>query len=148
MIRTFGWRSVVGSVLAAFALGWLMSPDKLPSPALVRASSSEWRVADLPRRGNQTSVAVQVAASALWGAAEAAVKSEQAVDARWRVAAIYRVGNDQGALISFSANDRPARLVRVGDTLPSGHRVMAIQPNGVCVQIDGRSYRLGVERNE
>jgi len=37
--------------------------------------------------------------------------------------------------------------VHVGETLPSGHRVVSIGDRDVCVQIGRKAYRLGVERS-
>jgi hypothetical protein len=85
-----------------------------------------------------------------WGAsaaAAAALAAAPSADPRWRIAAVYGAGKDRATLIQFLAKDKQALHLRVGDSLPSGHRIVTIGDRDVCVQIGRKAYRLGVERS-
>ena len=48
----------------------------------------------------------------------------------------------------FSKTTVDAKIeLRVGDALPSGHRIVAIGERDICVLIGRKSFRLGVERS-
>ena len=140
-------------IAAAIAglLGWWIAPLPDAAPSLVKPRQDAWRLPSLPRRVDQTSMAVLVSGANYWGAsASAAAPAANAApieDPRWRVAAVYGAGKDRGALVEYvAAGKQPLRL-RIGDALPSGHRIVAIGERDVCVLIGRKSFRLGVERS-
>jgi hypothetical protein len=137
-------------ILAAVAtlLGWWVAPLPDAATTLVRPRQDSWRLAPLPRRIDQTSLAALVSGAAYWGGAvPPGAAAPAAEDPRWRIAAVYGVGKDRGALVQFVAVNKPPLRLRVGDALPSGHRIVTIGDREVCVQIGGKAYRLGVERS-
>jgi hypothetical protein len=83
-----------------------------------------------------------------WGGAEAVVAVQPPADARWRVAAIYGAEGKRTLRVEFRDPSKPAKALRVGDSLPSGHKIMEINERDYCVQVDGRRYTLGVERSD
>lgn len=89
-----------------------------------------------------------VSSAGYWGAPAAAptLNATPIDDPRWRLAAVYRAGAERGALVEFVAPGKAAQRLRVGDALPSGHRIVAIGERDVCVAIGKQSFRLGVER--
>jgi hypothetical protein len=139
------------AVAAAGLLGWAFAPLPEPGPALVKPRQDSWRLAELPRRGeDQTSIAALVAGAGYWGraAAASAAASTPAIDPRWRIAALYGVGSERMVLIQFNAPDKQPQRLRVGDKLPSGHVITSIDEREVCIRIGAKTYRLGVERRE
>jgi hypothetical protein len=143
------WRPWWILAMAAALLGWWLAPLPGPAPALVKPRQDSWRLAPLPRRVDQTTAAALVSGAAYWGAAavppDAVAKAAE--DPRWRIAAVYGVGQDRGALVQFAAAGKLPLRVHVGEKLPSGHRVLSIGERDVCVEIGGKAYRLGVERS-
>lgn len=90
-----------------------------------------------------------VSGAGYWGAAIATPGTVAAPieDPRWRLAAVYGAGKERGALVEFVAPGKAAQRLRVGDALPSGHRIAAIGERDICVLIGRKSFRLGVERS-
>jgi hypothetical protein len=141
-----GWSVLAGIALLA---GWLLAPLPEAPDSLVRARRDDWSLAALPRRFDQTSLAGAVMAASYWGAVPAAggAGAEAPLpDPRWRVAAVFGGVGEAGALIVFEAPDKEPRRVRVGDVLPSGHKIVSIGERDVCVRIGKKVYSLGVER--
>lgn len=138
-------------IAAAIAglLGWWLAPMPDASPSLVKPRQDSWRLPSLPRRVDQTSIAALVSGAGYWGTSAAAptLAAAPIEDPRWRLAAVYGVGTERGALVEFSAAGKPAQRLRVGDALPSGHRIVAIGERDICVLIGRKSFRLGVERS-
>ena len=138
-------------IAAAIAglLGWWIAPLPDAAPSLVKPRQDAWRLPSLPRRVDQTSMAVLVSGANYWGASAAAPTANAAPieDPRWRLAAVYGAGKARGALVEFAAAGKAAQRLSVGDALPSGHRIVAIGERNVCVLIGRKSFRLGVERS-
>ena len=138
-------------IAAAIAglLGWWVAPLPDATPNLVKPRQDNWRLPTLPRRVDQTSMAVLVSGASYWGASATAPTTNAAPieDPRWRLAAVYGAGKERGALVAFAAAGKAAQRLRVGDALPSGHRIVAIGERDVCVLIGRKSLRLGVERS-
>jgi hypothetical protein len=143
------WRPWWMVAAIAALLGWWAAPLPDPAAALVRPRQDSWRLAPLPRRIDQTSTAALVSGAGYWGGAAAlpGAAAPAAEDPRWRIAAVYGVGKERGALVQFVAANKAALRLRVGDTLPSGHRIVSIGDRELCVQIGRKNYRLGVERS-
>lgn len=145
-----GLRNWVMAATVAGLVGWWLAPLPEPVPSLVKPRQDTWRLAPLPRRADQTSTAAMVNSANFWGAsaaAAAALAAAPSADPRWRIAAVYGAGKDRATLIQFLAKDKQALHLRVGDSLPSGHRIVTIGDRDVCVQIGRKAYRLGVERS-
>jgi hypothetical protein len=138
------------TLAAAAMVGWWLAPVPEATPALVKPRQDGWRLPALPRAVDQSTVAAVVAGAPYWGRAAAApvAQATAPVDPRWRIAAVYGVGADRGALIQFAQADRPPQRVRVGDKLPSGHPIVEINHREICIRIGSKTYRLGVERSD
>jgi hypothetical protein len=142
------WRPWLIAAAAAGVVGWWAAPLPEAAPSLVKPRQDAWRLPSLPRHPDQTSTAALVAGAAMWGGAAAPADnaSLQTPDPRWRLAATYGIGADRWALVEFNAPGKPAQRLRVGEALPSGHRIVTIGESELCVLINKKSYRLGVER--
>ncbi len=142
------WKGAAWAAGAAALLGWWLAPQPEPAAALVKPRSDGWVLPDLPRIVDQTSLAAKLLGAPYWGGPLAAAAPEgPPPDARWRIAGIYGRGAEGGVLVLFAAEGKPAQRLRVGEALPSGHRIERIEENQVCVRIGQRLYRLGVERS-
>lgn len=141
------WRGVGWAAAAAAALGWFLAPVPERAAPLVKARSDRWELPALPRVFDQTTLAANVLGAPYWGGpADPGTVVAPLVDSRWRLAGIYGQGRERGVLVEFIAEGKPPLRLRVGDALPSGHRIERIEEREVCVRIGSRLYRLGVER--
>lgn len=140
------WKRAV--LLAGCAgLGWYAYPGLERDAPLVQAKRTDWNLPDAPRRSGLPPVALAaLSAAPLWGAPDAAVaRSEPVRDARWRVAAIFGTPGDRRIRIEFRDPSVQAVVLRTGDALPSGHRLVEIGERHYCITIGARRYALGVE---
>ena len=144
--------TLVRTVLAlglAFALGWALSPAPAPPADLVQARRADWSLPALPVRLDSAALVGRVTAAPFWGGRESPpAAAAPAADARWRVAAIFGNGDARRLRVEFFDASKPPLTLKVGDALPSGHRVTEIGERNYCVQIGGRAYVMGVERVE
>lgn len=145
------WRGWLVLATVACLLGWFAAPVPEPSASLVKARRDDWSLAALPRRYEQAGLAGVVLSATYWGAglpAGGVVAEPPPPDMRWRIAAVFGRGSEAGVLILF---EDPAKLplrLRVGEALPSGHKIDSISERDVCVRVGKKVYRLGVERRE
>ena len=137
-------------LLGAVAAGWLLTPLPPEAQSAVQARRDGWHVAELPRRPDLVRATIDSTAAAMWGPAVLnPVKSAAATavdDPRWRVAGVYGAGSDRQVIITFMNPDKHVQYLRVGDSLPSGHKIESIHDNEVCVRIGKQAHRLLVER--
>lgn len=144
------WRGWLLLAVAGGLFGWLMVPAPETPSALVQARRDDWALAALPRRFDQTSLAATVLSTSIWGGAPSAQPAQvlPVPDPRWRIAAVYGRGGDAGVLITYEDPSKLPHRLRVGDMLPSGHKIETIGERDVCVRVGKKIYRLGVERRE
>jgi hypothetical protein len=93
-------------------------------------------------------MAARVMGATFWGGPEVAADNKPPEDPRWRVSAIYGSGTNKKLRVEFRNPAKPALVLGVGDSLPSGHRITEIGDRDYCVQVGSRRYTLGVERSE
>lgn len=135
--------------MAALA-GWVLAPLPEDSAAPVLARGDDWRPPELPRRANLTAAAVEVGAAPMWGAqpagAVAAASAATIEDPRWRLSGTFGRGAERRVIVSFLAQSKRDQTLRVGENLPSGHRIVSIDDNEICVRIGKQERRLALER--
>jgi len=138
---------VMGLVLAA-ALGAALVPLPPPTQALVGARREDWSVPPLPSRQDGSARLAGILAAGYWGSAVQAAEAPPPPpeDTRWRIAAVFRAGSETGVLIEYGASGKPPQRLRLGDALPSGHRIVEVGERDVCVMVGKKKLRLGVER--
>lgn len=137
--------------LLAAAVGAALAPLPEPPANLVGARREAWTDPPLPLRPDGTVQGTSVLAAPYWGkSAEPATAAAAlpAEDPRWRIAAIFRRGNEGGVWIEFAAPNKPPQKLKLGDKLPSGHRIVEIGEREISVLLDGKKLRLGVERGD
>jgi hypothetical protein len=143
------WMRWMLAALAALALGAWWAPPLPVSAPLVSASRDEWRLPALPRRPDQTTLAALVNAAAFWGdAGQAKAASGPPADTRWRIAGVFGSGNERAVLVQFRDPARAAQRLKVGEALPTGHRIESIDATRVCIRIGKKTYWVGVERSD
>lgn len=137
----------------AAACGALLAPAEEGGASMVQPRRDAWLMPDLPRKPDLVGQGLAMVTSPIFEpeaqiAAAAAAAAKPPEDLRWRIAGLFRRGNDSSVLISFMAPGKASQTLRVGERLPTGHRITKIDGNEVCVQLGKKSYRLGVESRE
>nr|WP_316640638.1 hypothetical protein [uncultured Roseateles sp.] len=139
----------IAMFLVAALAGWFGLPPAATGPGLVQAKREVWALVPLPIRADATTQAIQVATSPMWGVeAKPAATEAPFANTRWRLAGVYGAGRVGGALVLFEDESKPPQRLKVGERLPSGHVIEAVDGNQVCIRIEKKLYRFGVERRE
>lgn len=149
-MRPVHW--LLAAALAATAGAALVPVSKTELP-LQAAARERWEEPAMPVRIENSALAAQVIGAGFWGGAVgmagASPVAPVELPLRWRIAAIVSdTGGGGAALISHAGGARPPQLLRVGDALPSGQRIVSIAAGEVCVLQGKRRLRLGVERSD
>jgi hypothetical protein len=139
----------VGAWVGLMALGVFLAPglDEAGGTVGLRRSAA-WSLADMPRKPDQAGLAVSLATSPMFEPEAQSSPGAAATppsDDRWRIAGVLGRGRDAKVLVAFRDPNRPNQVLRVGDVLPSGHRVQAVEPGTVCVQVGRKILRIGVQ---
>ncbi|MDN3920966.1 hypothetical protein [Roseateles violae] len=130
---------------AAGLAGWFGRLPPEPVPAMVQPRSDRWELAALPSQNDATSMVVQVASSSVWGPEIKAASEAPIENNRWRLAGVYGSGKHGGALVLFEDVQKAPQRLKVGEKLPSGHVIEAVDGNQVCIRVGRKLYRFGVE---
>ena len=144
---------LAGLCTVAALVGFTAAPLPEPAAALVQPRRDAWQVPTLPRRVDTTSLVSFAVAASFWGSTDdravaAAAAAAPTPSNRWRVAGVVGEGLQRRLLLVFSAEGQSPVQLSVGQTLPSGHRVVRIGDRDFCVQIGARAYRMEIERSE
>ena len=139
-------------LVAGFAIGWFVAPLPPPEQSLVQARRPAlvlpaWQP---PVETQAAALLSTVATAPFWGlpAARSAAPAPPGPDLRWRVAGLFGVGAQRKLRVEFRDRARQPMTLKVGEKLPSGHVITRIDERTYCVEIEGASYTLGVERSE
>ncbi len=145
-----GVRAALMLAAASAGLGWWLTPGTVEEAPLVQARRDAWHLPVEPRRPGTVTATALLNDAALWGGASepAAGRTQESVDPRWRVAAVYGRGVERTVLITFLAPGKPAVRLKTGEMLPSGHQIVEIGERDICIRIENKLYRLGVERSD
>jgi len=145
-----GPRQALMLFAAAALLGWFAAPPEAPPAELVQARRDAWQLASLPVPGDATARAVLVSSSPLWGpeAKPDAATQKPPENMRWRLAGVFGAGKVGGALVLFDDPAKQPQRLKVGEKLPSGHVIEAVDGNQVCIRIGKKLYRFGVEQRD
>jgi hypothetical protein len=137
---------------AGFAIGWFGAPPPQPEVELVRLKRAAMTVPPWQPPGEAQAVALMpaVMTAPFWGIppATTAAPAPPPPDMRWRVSGVFGLGAARKIRIEFRNPARPPLTLKVGEKLPSGHVITRIDERTYCVDIEGASYTLGVERSE
>ena len=113
--------------LVALVVGWFAIPATETGPPLAQARRDVWELAPLPTPRDATTLAIQVASAAIWGAEPKTAADETPIEnKRWRLAGVYGAGKVGGVLVLFEDERKLPQRLKVGERLPSGHRIEAV----------------------
>lgn len=147
-VRAFWWW---WAGVVVVALAWMGSdtptdtaaadvaaPGLVPLPAL--PASATGRAAELALLSESTLWGPRSARPAAAGASGAASAAEAAAPS-WRLSGVYASGEQRVLVLHFEQQAKPSQQLRVGDRLPDGSLLRAIEPDRVLVQPRGGSRR-------
>lgn len=142
------WLRWLAIAVGLGTLLWFAMPDQRVGAPLTARPADRWTLAEIPRWQLPLSAPALIAGASMWGAAPPKAETVDAIsgpDPRWRLAGVLGTGNDRRVLVSYMDPAKPPSLVRVGESLPSGHRIVRIDERQVCVVLGKRSVTLGLE---
>jgi len=117
----------------------------VPEPAVQAASNpqtSAWDLPKLPQNENKRSLD-SISARNLWGV----VAADAAPALEWKVVGIGHRGADRFVLAAMEG--KPAEVLRVGDALPDGAKIVQIENERFFVlTADKRKIAFGIYKNE
>lgn len=146
-VRRFWQFWIVMLVLEAWLI---LAMEPPPAPVLVRPRAAQDFPAlpALPQKavmdpaatpGPETS---ELQASTMWGAvASSADINQPPPKPNWSLVGVYGRDGQARVLVRFEGDRLPVQEIKVGEPLPSGDVIVAIEPQRVCVQVGKRKNR-------
>lgn len=124
------------------AICWFGVPAPT-APQAAPVAAEAWSLAKLP--DNQSRRAMDaISARNLWGVVTAANAAPAPV---WNIQGIARSGNERFVLLAFEG--KPVEILRVGDSLPDGAKIVQIDNDRFLVQTaDKKKLAFGIYKNE
>lgn len=137
-------------LVATAALGGLLAPGYQAEQGLTAARRDVWEMPDLPRHPDAVGQALALSSAPIFDPEQAATPTvaPPPVDPGWRIAAFFRRERATSVLIQFNAPGKEPAQLKVGDKLPNGERIVAIEDSEVVVRKGKQTTRYGVERRE
>ena len=84
-----------------------------------------------------------IATRNVWGTVVAA-KDISLNDPEWRIAGV--IMNDPEKFVLIKKDAEPAELLKVGDTLPGGSKILKISEDSLCILVNGKRRKLETYR--
>jgi len=140
-------RWLLAAAVTALA-SWFLAEPQPVAPLVAARSRDSWSLPELPRWTLSAGTPVLVAEAGYWEKSTKAAEVAEVVpaDARWRLAGVVGSGDARKVLVAFGDQSKPPQLLKLGEALPSGHRITRIDDRAVCVALGKRSYTLALER--
>jgi hypothetical protein len=120
----------------------------LPAPAPVAnvrmpVAEEPWSLPEAARNDSQDAMAT-IKARNLWGVVE---EEDAAKEPEWHVLGIVRSGKESFILIAF--DDQPVTMLKVGDALPDGAKIVQIEKDRFFVMTaDKKRLVFGIYKND
>lgn len=142
-------RALVLLCLACLLGGWMAWLPESAQTDLVRARRDVWSLPELPRPQNPGSQTVIVASASMWGPDLKPAAGPPPEDLRWRLAGVFGRGRSGGAVVMFENPDKQPLRLKVGDKLPEGQVIEAVEGNELVVRNAKKKLeRLAIERRD
>ena len=139
-------------------------PHALPQVPAVQVHSAAASMAEAPAMPDLDEVAKALQDENFWGTKFVANNEAPLTPPDWRIAGVYEQGGTSYAVVSqLDVNDPLASLpvppglpppppkynyrhLTVGDTLPGGAKILGINPDYLCIRLNGHARKLKVYR--
>ena len=120
---------------------WFNSPDP-SAPRPLATAGEEWHLPVVAKATDPAKLSETVAARNLWGTVVAAPPPVTPLEPSWRIMGVVKVGAERQVVLSVE--NLPAQMLKVGDKLPGGARMVEISDDYVCVLVNGKRRKLSV----
>jgi hypothetical protein len=129
----------LAAACAAAALAWLLLQAPPPLPVAEPRPPARVALPAPPASSPDPAAALaELAATPMWGPRtpriEAPAAARAAADPAWFLAGVYGLAGERVVVVRFDGQARPALQLRVGQRLPDGARIAAIEIDRVQVR--------------
>lgn len=122
-------------------VSWWLAPAPQPAPQPASKPQDEadaWTLPAITPQKPEKFVA-SINDANLWGAVEAA-KQGPLNEPEWRFAGVTVNGSEKFVMVSVE--NQPLQLLKIGDPLPGGARILSVNDDHLCLSINGKSRKL------
>lgn len=121
-------------------LQWQMAPSPAPvRPA--RLAEEPWKILEQPEFDAKEALAALNGAS-LWGKLADSALAEPLNDPEWRFLGALARGEERHVIIQIVG--QPEQKLVPGDTLPGGSKILSIENDRLCLQVNGQKRSLAI----
>jgi len=131
----------VALIFIATVTCWFGVPEPVV-PKMIASASDPWSLPTLREHDSKKSIDI-INARNLWGV----VAGDAAREPEWHILGIVRSGADRFILLAY--DDKPVEMIKVGDMLPDGARIVKIENDRFFViTADKKKLAFGMYKNE
>ena len=135
LTRIFRWTAAFVVVIAG--MSWWLTP--VPQAVVeTRSSVDTWNL-PASARGNPEKAVASITQANLWGTVATATQAPLN-EPEWRFAGVAVNGSEKTVIIS--AENQPLQMLRIGDQLPGGAKILRINEDHLCLSINGKKRKL------
>lgn len=127
--------------IVAAVICWFGAPEPVP-PKTLAAVAESWSLPKLAEHDSKKSIET-INARNLWGIVAADAPQEP----EWHVLGIARSGAERFILLAYEG--KPVEMLKVGDTLPDGAKIVQIEKDRFFVMTpDKKKLAFGIYKHE
>lgn len=119
-------------------MAW-QTPPKWPVQLEPVRGEEPWQIAPSREADLKPSLGY-LATTTMWGNVEVAKAENEQPDPAWRFMGLMSVGTEK--MVMIAVEKQPDRQLKIGDLLPGGAKILDINPDALCVQIEGKKRLL------
>ena len=135
----------IAALVAIVMACWLALPDPV-QPKTLAVVTEPWALPGLPSHDRAKSMQT-IAARNLWGVVAADAAPPPPPPPKWSVMGIVRNAGERFVLLAYEG--KPVEMLKVGDALPDGMKVAAIEDDRFFVlTADKKKMAFGIYKNE
>ena len=142
----------------------ILFPRDLPKPTAISVHGASLSLAAAPTPPDLDALVKALGNENFWGAKLVANSDTPLTPPDWRIAGVYELDGTSHVVISQLVVDDPLALLpplpgmpppppkynyrhlSVGDALPGGATILGINPDYLCIRLNGRARKLKVYR--
>ena len=128
------------ALVGVAGLSWWLAPEPA-SPGKIEGRTADWKLPVLALQQTDNNL-LKINAANLWGAPVQAVPQATANEPEWRFVGVTVSGSENVVLISVDS--KPPQLLKAGDMLPGGAKIISVTDDHLCLLIKGKKRRLDI----
>lgn len=140
LITKHQWFLLCLLLAVAFVAEW--QQISLPgTPKLLERRVDNWEVPAIDKAEPEQALDI-LSKTTPWGKLPEPVEQGFAANTNWRLLGTFAVGLDRRVLMQLGT--LPAQQLKVGDTLPGGSTILKIEPDSLCLSVNGKKRNLAI----